>query len=40
MFNVVTDKIKKIAIIAPIALSGISFRNLGTRSDKAEVMIN
>ena len=40
MFNVVTDKITKIAIIAAIALSGISCGNSGKTSDEAEAMLN
>ena len=40
MFNVVTDKITKIAIIAAISLSGISCGNSGKTSDEAEAMLN
>ena len=40
MFNVVTDKITKIAIIAAIAISGISCGNSGKTSDEAEAMLN
>lgn len=40
MFNVITDKITKIAIIAAIALSGISCGNSGKTSDEAEAMLN
>ena len=40
MFNVVTDKITKIAMIAAIALSGISCGNSGKTSDEAEAMLN
>lgn len=40
MFNVVTDKITRIAIIAAIAISGISCGNSGKTSDEAEAMLN